>query len=333
MKEHFERYGIYYLIGMIILIGIVVCFVAYRPAVGSVMSDKNVDWGNFGDFFWGFGVMCFSALNVYVFWRIQQQMLRDSLVRDLRTLVTKIREAQDTNNKKIFTSRIESFKFAVGPTMESGLLSKQAVDCIKRLMQKLAPEQLNIETAPYYCEAIIYTLSINKNIDNVGSRISTDIGLMEKIHHWEQKKKDIIEDTENINAEDVTRRSFADYLQDEMIVAKRLSAIYPKSRVYLQKSIPGSDLIMDALMVPREGGKEVIVEIISRLSEHNAQKAVHQLLQCRHAYQKAYNKEPNLAVIIMEDPKKYLSRRVTEILIENEFNKHGISYFILKNLN
>lgn len=67
MKQHLERYGIYYLIGMVISIGIVVCVAAYRPAVGTDISDKNADWGNFGAFFWGFGTMCFTLLNAKYF--------------------------------------------------------------------------------------------------------------------------------------------------------------------------------------------------------------------------------------------------------------------------
>ena len=97
MKEHFERYGIYYLIGMVILIGIVVCFVAYRPVVGAEISNKNEDWGNFGAFFWGFGTMCFSMLNVIIFYIISQRLYkkqifdtyRDALDRLIRNLTDK----------------------------------------------------------------------------------------------------------------------------------------------------------------------------------------------------------------------------------------------------
>jgi len=79
MKEHFERYGIYYLIGMVILIGIAVCFIAYRPVVGAEISNKNDDWGNFGAFFWGFGTMCFSLLNAVIFYHIEQRLYRKQI--------------------------------------------------------------------------------------------------------------------------------------------------------------------------------------------------------------------------------------------------------------
>lgn len=76
MKQHFERYGIYYLIGLVFLIGIVVCFVVYRPAVGTELSDDNADWGNFGAFFWGLGTMVFTLLNTIVFYAIYQRLYR-----------------------------------------------------------------------------------------------------------------------------------------------------------------------------------------------------------------------------------------------------------------
>lgn len=79
MKEHFERYGIYYLIGMVILIGIAVCFVAYRPIVGTELSDDNADWGDFGAFFWGLGTMCFTLFNVIVFYHIEQRLYRKQI--------------------------------------------------------------------------------------------------------------------------------------------------------------------------------------------------------------------------------------------------------------
>lgn len=79
MKQHFERYWIYYWTGVVILIGIVVCFVAYRPTVGTEMSNKNADWGDFGAFFWGFGTMCFTLLNVIIFYIISQRLYRKQI--------------------------------------------------------------------------------------------------------------------------------------------------------------------------------------------------------------------------------------------------------------
>lgn len=76
MKQHFERYGIYYLIGVVFLIGLLVCLAIYRPAVGTEISNQNADWGNFGAFFWGLGTMAFTLLNTIVFYAIYQRLYR-----------------------------------------------------------------------------------------------------------------------------------------------------------------------------------------------------------------------------------------------------------------
>lgn len=79
MKHHCARNWLYCIIGMIVLVGVVVCFAAYRPAVGTDISNKNGDWGNFGSFFWGFGTMCFTCLNVVIFYHIEQKLYRKQL--------------------------------------------------------------------------------------------------------------------------------------------------------------------------------------------------------------------------------------------------------------
>lgn len=90
MKQHFERYWIYYLIGLIFLIGIVVCFAIYKPAVGSELSNNNADWGNFGAFFWGLGTMCFTLFNVIVFYHIEQRLYRKQFFDTYRVVIEKI---------------------------------------------------------------------------------------------------------------------------------------------------------------------------------------------------------------------------------------------------
>lgn len=79
MKQHLERYGIYYLIGVVFLIGLLVCLAIYRPAVGTEISNQNADWGDFGAFFWGFGTMCFSLLNAVIFYHIEQRVYRKQI--------------------------------------------------------------------------------------------------------------------------------------------------------------------------------------------------------------------------------------------------------------
>lgn len=92
MKQHFERYGIYYLIGLIFLIGIVVLVAAYIPAVGTEISENNADWGNFGAFFWGFGTMCFSLLNVWLFYSINKKLYLRSFLDIYRHSLEKVLE-------------------------------------------------------------------------------------------------------------------------------------------------------------------------------------------------------------------------------------------------
>lgn len=67
MKEHFEKYLVYYLIVSVILAGAGIFFGVYFPHFSHEISENNMDWGNFGAFFWGFGTMCFTGLNVYFF--------------------------------------------------------------------------------------------------------------------------------------------------------------------------------------------------------------------------------------------------------------------------
>lgn len=67
MRQHFERYAIWYMIAVVLIVGVVIFVEVYRPAVGSGVSGNNDDWGNFGAFFWGFGAMCFTLVNAIVF--------------------------------------------------------------------------------------------------------------------------------------------------------------------------------------------------------------------------------------------------------------------------
>lgn len=100
MKQHFERYWIYYLIGVIVLVGIVVCFSAYRPAVGTNISDKNADWGDFGSFFWGLGTMCFTLLNVIIFYSISQRLYRKQIYDVYRDAFNSLLNAYVAQNEK-----------------------------------------------------------------------------------------------------------------------------------------------------------------------------------------------------------------------------------------
>ena len=43
---------------------------AYKPNFSTTFSSSNVEWGGFGDFFWGLGTMLLTALNVYMVYNI-----------------------------------------------------------------------------------------------------------------------------------------------------------------------------------------------------------------------------------------------------------------------
>ena len=276
---------------------------AYKPNFSTAFSASNADWGNFGDFFWGLGVMCFSALNVYVFWQIEQQMRRDSLVRDLRTMVEKIREAHSVNGYDIIASRIESFKYAVGAALKSGLLSYKSKKCVERFLIHLRSEEIDYETAPYFCEAIIYAISVNKNIDNSSKKSKADtfgeLGLMEKLKLWDKKVKEETNEREEQTAIEGGKISFDGYLRNEIFTAKRLSRLFPQAKIYPQFEIPNTNLVMDALMVEK-GKNDTIVEFKSNFNPESVKKAIRQLDNYEKAYKQAYSKNANLAILFEE---------------------------------
>ena len=113
MQQHFERYGIYYLIGLIILIGIVVCFAAYRPVVGTDISNQNADWGNFGAFFWGFGTMCSTLLNAIIFYIISQRLYKKQIFDTYRDALDRL--INNLTDKKAFSlNMINLISFLAG---------------------------------------------------------------------------------------------------------------------------------------------------------------------------------------------------------------------------
>ena len=102
MKEHFERYLIFYLIGVMFVIGIVVLVAAYIPTVGTKISDDNADWGNFGAFFWGLGTMCFTLLNAIIFYAIYQRLYRKQFFDTYRTALEGLmRNCKDPKDARI----------------------------------------------------------------------------------------------------------------------------------------------------------------------------------------------------------------------------------------
>lgn len=167
MKQHFERYGIYYLIGMVILIGIAVCFVAYRPFVGTELSDDNADWGNFGAFFWGFGTMCFTLLNAIIFYAIYQRLYRKQFFDTYRTALEGLmRNCKDPKDARIDIvnmagvlggmSNVSAFNKNVREGIEHLLndcfnyLDSPSNDGLSKLIGKLTAFQICLITNVYY---------------------------------------------------------------------------------------------------------------------------------------------------------------------------------------
>lgn len=60
-----------------------VWFGAYRETFStSEYSPNNVDWGGFGDFFWGLGTMLLTALNVYMVYSINTAIEKNRRAKD-----------------------------------------------------------------------------------------------------------------------------------------------------------------------------------------------------------------------------------------------------------
>lgn len=58
----------------IIVIMLGVWFGAYRPIFSGGYATSNIEWGGFGDFFWGMGTMLFTALSVWMLYFVNQQL-------------------------------------------------------------------------------------------------------------------------------------------------------------------------------------------------------------------------------------------------------------------
>lgn len=90
MTEHFEKHWIKYAFGMVVIIGLIIYITAYIPHFGHSISDNNSDWGDFGTFFWGLGTMCFTVINIIVFYFIYQRLYRQQFLETYRKVLDKI---------------------------------------------------------------------------------------------------------------------------------------------------------------------------------------------------------------------------------------------------
>ena len=59
---------------IILIVLLCVCAFVYRPHFSDTLSGNNADWGNFGDFFWGLGTMLFTALSVWILYKVNKQL-------------------------------------------------------------------------------------------------------------------------------------------------------------------------------------------------------------------------------------------------------------------
>ena len=76
----------YYILIAFLVIAVIMLGVlgfAYRITFStSEYSPNNVDWGGFGDFFWGLGTMLLTALNVYMVYNINNTIERSRRAKD-----------------------------------------------------------------------------------------------------------------------------------------------------------------------------------------------------------------------------------------------------------
>lgn len=85
--------------GITLLTLVLVWFFAYRPNFSHTPACNNVDWGGFGDFFWGLGTMLLTALNVFVFYRLTNIYGQSEQERDKNAL--KLQQRQFEYEQKI----------------------------------------------------------------------------------------------------------------------------------------------------------------------------------------------------------------------------------------
>lgn len=73
MKKCSSIYILLAFAGILIVVLCVLLF-AYWPHFADDLSDKNADWGDFGQFFWGLGTMLLTALNVWVLFSVNRSL-------------------------------------------------------------------------------------------------------------------------------------------------------------------------------------------------------------------------------------------------------------------
>ena len=320
MKKSFNIIWMFLIIAAIL---VAMWYLLYRPQFSGVFSGQNTDWGGFGDFFWGFGMMCFTALNVYVFWQIEQQIRRDSFIRDLRSIIDKMRDAKSTNNEEALINSIESFKIAINTILSSGMVSRKAKKCIMPLFKKLQQGGIDKEIICILCEYITNAIIIDHKIDlaqfNPKLRGLEYLTTEERINRWEAQ----IATRENMPNE-------SSYLRTEYQVLESLHRKFPNAEILLEVRIPKTSIVFDALI--REDNKEdIIVEIKTKCDVQSIERGLTQIITYQQEYQKTFEKSAQ-GILVFAIDKRQNSESAMSLIAYNvqRAHQHQIEIILIR---
>jgi len=164
MKKQ-SNYKIIIALAIIAAILFVVWYLVYKPNFPNAFSNSNAEWGGFGDFFWGLGIMLLTGLNVYVFYKLtivygNAEVERNKSARELQQ-----RQFEFTQKMAI----IESLRSIIAELITTNKISKE------------------MRTKIYYT---LNTIKLLRNLysDNEIERQATDLG--NKVFHFEDEQYD-----------------------------------------------------------------------------------------------------------------------------------------------
>lgn len=307
----------------IVFVLVAIWYFMYMPNFSDHISGQNMDWGGFGDFFWGFGVMCFTALNVYVFWQIEQQIRRDSFIRDLRSIIDKMRDAKSTNNEDTLINSIESFKIAINTILSSGIVSRSAKKCIMPLFRKLQQGSIDKEIICILCEYITNAIIIDHKIDlakfNPKLKGLEYLTTEERINRWEAQ----LATRENTPNE-------PSYLRTEYQVLESLHRKFPNAEILMEVRIPKTSIIFDAL-IREEAKEDIIVEIKTKCDVQSINRGLSQLITYQQEYQKSFEKKAQ-GILVFAIDKHHASENAMSLVAHNvqRASQHQIEILLIR---
>lgn len=140
---------------------------AYRETFStSEYSPNNVDWGGFGDFFWGLGTMLLTGLNVYVFY-------------NLTTIYGKSEEERDKNALRLQQRQFEfSQKMAILNDIRSAILEIHTT-------HKMSEE---LRTDIY---GILNRVQVLRNLFSSEDLVTKVTNLRDKVFRYDEERDDI----------------------------------------------------------------------------------------------------------------------------------------------